>query len=191
MLSTLRITLIVAYCTNLAFGGVIDSSQANTPGTNCTSEGLLQCIQQTNFQQCRWGTWSEIGTVEQGSNCDFHGDFDYMASALMPSDIPSSQNNQKRDGTLLTSGDHARHQGEVRSEKRDLDSADITSSPLYHENDEDMQTPGKRDLDREQGEEAHHIEARAGNRLVVEPIAPSDSCPVSTALLAFDCMPRC
>ncbi|KAK0510307.1 hypothetical protein JMJ35_007701 [Cladonia borealis] len=176
MLSKSRATLIVACYTNLAFGGVINVSQANTPGTNCTSEGLLQCIQQTNFQQCRWGNWSEIGAVQQGSRCDFHGELDYMAFALMPSDIPSLQSNQKRDGTLLVGRDDARHQDEVRFEKRDLYSTDITSSPLYHGNDEEMQTPGKRDLDREQSKEANHIEARAGNSLVAEPRAQSDTC---------------
>lgn len=190
MLSTLRTALIVAYYTDLAFGGVIDVSQALTPGTDCTSEGLFQCIQQTNYQQCRWGHWSEIGTVQQESNCDFHGELDYMASALMPSDIPSSQNNHKRDGTLLVGGDDARHQDELRFEERDLNSTDISSSPLYHENEEDMQRPGKRDLEREQSEEAHHIGARAGNSLVAEPRAPSDTCPVSASRSVFDCMPR-
>ena len=70
----------------------VDGVEAFTPGANCTFEGSYICVQDSKFQQCRWGQWSDIGSMEAGDNCDFHGQIGASASALMPAqavDAPS------------------------------------------------------------------------------------------------------
>lgn len=48
------------------------------PWTNCTTEGVHQCIGKNVFQQCRYGYWSIVGSVIVEKECDFHGEIEEM-----------------------------------------------------------------------------------------------------------------
>ncbi len=49
-----------------------------TPWTNCTTEGIYQCLGSNIFQQCRYGRWSVAGSVTVEEECNFHGEIEDM-----------------------------------------------------------------------------------------------------------------
>ena len=158
------------------------------PGANCTSEGLYLCVKGSRFQQCRWGHWSELASLEADTNCDFHGQIGSFASALMPSQALDAPSNQI-ESLNLAINDLYNRQGQIdlpiqhpvpvldkSNILRRSEATDVTSSPLYPGNKGVLNLTRRAD---DQEGPLHSLQARGQRFLVEEPVALDERCKVS------------